>query len=82
MAGKRLSNGWKNKVESAQLTLTRTTGQVAIDSKGQLTVTESFMKQYAMVELARRINSGEVTTGMIMAARREEITGGGLVPVG
>ena len=72
---KRVSNAWKTRVEDAENTLRRTVGQVSVDTDGHETVTEAFMRQFAIVECAKQLKAGAIKTPQILAALREEKSG-------
>lgn len=74
-ATKRMSARWKDKVEEAELAL-RTAGAEAVTtSKGRVSVSDAFMRQFALVHVAELIRSGKITSEDILRARKEEISG-------
>jgi hypothetical protein len=79
---KRVSNEWKIKVEASKQRLVQAQGNVAVETHGKETVTDSFMQQLAIVRLADDIRAKRVTTADILAARRMESNGVAVVPVG
>jgi hypothetical protein len=82
MAGtKRMSSKWKERTTKAEAALTRAGAQAVVDSGGKVSVTDAFMKQFAIVKMAEMIGRGEITSADILAARKEEVGGGLPVPV-
>jgi hypothetical protein len=76
-----MSGNWKDRVKGAEAALTRAGAQAVVDSGGRVSVSDTFMKQFAMVKMAEMLASGQVTSRDILAARREEINGGAVVPI-